>query len=65
MNDLSTLPSCIGYFGMPQPPNGPCEECKYAADCKRVVSKDRVKSLLTRIEKIEALLKGGVTVGVG
>lgn len=57
MND-STLPGCIGYFGKPQPPNGPCKTCKHADICRRVIAKDRLKPLVESFLKCEAILKG-------
>jgi len=35
--NFDTLPGCIGYLGHPIGPNGPCEECGYAAVCKATI----------------------------
>ena len=32
---VESLPGCIGYYGFPLPPNGPCETCKVKELCKR------------------------------
>ena len=54
MND-STLPGCVGYFGKPRGPNGPCETCQYRELCRRVIAKERIKFFIL---KIDAILQG-------
>jgi hypothetical protein len=56
MND-STLPGCIGYYGKPIKPNN-CESCQHAKICKKVVAKDRLKTILIEIEETEEILRG-------
>jgi len=53
----STLPGCIGYYGRPIHPNGPCSSCKYADLCQRVVSKEWLKPLLTMVWEIKAIAR--------
>ena len=52
-----TLPGCFGYYGAPLAPNGPCEKCKFAKECREFVRKDDeiefLKSILATIEKVE------------
>jgi len=31
----STLPGCIGYYGFPTAPNGPCAECPEKRLCRK------------------------------
>lgn len=57
MSDASvfnTLPGCLGYYKNPIPPNM-CESCRYRKVCRRVISMERYKEIL---EKIEKLTKG-------
>jgi len=60
-SDCNTLPGCVGYFGAPLAPNGPCEKCSYAPLCKHVkanfVPKTKLQSILAKIEEIERKLK--------
>jgi len=30
-----SLPGCIGYYGFPLAPNGPCEKCAQADFCRK------------------------------
>jgi hypothetical protein len=30
-----TFPGCLGYYGAPIPPNGPCRDCAYSKACQR------------------------------
>ena len=56
-----TLPGCFGCYGVPIAPNGPCEKCRYAEDCKRYsrdyVPKESVaqvfRDILGIIERVE------------
>jgi hypothetical protein len=63
VNGDSTLPGCIGYFGFPITPNGPCERCGYAKLCRHVrqnfVPKAKLQPILVKIEEMERRLKGG------
>jgi len=57
----STLPGCISNYGVPAPPNGPCEKCSYAQLCKHVkanfVPKTKLQPILAKIEEIEQKLR--------
>jgi hypothetical protein len=61
MSGADTLASCIGYFGAPLAPNGPCENCNHAPLCKHVkanfVPKTKLQPILARLEEIERKLK--------
>jgi hypothetical protein len=57
----STLPGCLGYYGTPLPPNGPCEKCSYAQLCKHVkanfVPKTKLQMVLAKLTEIEGKLR--------
>jgi hypothetical protein len=57
-----TFPCCLGYYGTPLPPNGPCQNCQYASVCAHVtenfVPKARLDPIMARIERIQAILRG-------
>jgi hypothetical protein len=59
MND--SMPGCIGFFGFPIPPNGPCEVCRYKQLCNRVqqkfVPKTKLQPILAKLERLEAVLR--------
>jgi hypothetical protein len=56
------LPGCLGYYGAPVPPNGPCDICRYKRLCRHVkanfVPKVKLDQILERIEEMEARLRG-------
>ena len=57
-----TFPCCLGYYGTPLPPNGPCQNCQYASVCLHVtenfVPKAKLDPIMARIERIQAILRG-------
>lgn len=48
---------CIGYYGFPIAPNGPCSKCKYNVLCQHIrqnfVPKTKLKPILERLEGLE------------
>ena len=44
MAEAATLPGCIGSYGAPVPPNGPCSECSAAQLCKEATKYDDEKT---------------------
>jgi hypothetical protein len=61
MSDNSTLPGCVGFYGAPLAPNGPCEKCSYARLCKHVkvnfVAKTKLQPILALLEDLEQKLR--------
>jgi len=54
----NTLPSCIGYYGKPKRPSGPCQRCPIEEQCKKVVAKERLQPVIEKFLEIEAVLRG-------
>ena len=38
--EVESLPGCVGYYGFPIVPNGPCSECPVREICKRSSKKE-------------------------
>lgn len=49
------IADCIGHFPHAMPPNA-CETCKIRETCKRVVAKERLREIMERIDRIEAIV---------
>jgi len=61
----NSLPECIGYYGKPVPPNGPCEKCKSQELCRKVIAKERLQPILAKIEEAQIVLRCGKTKLIG
>jgi hypothetical protein len=61
MSGADTLPGCIGYFGAPLAPNGPCQKCPHLRLCKHVktnfVPKTKLQPILAKVERLEVAVR--------
>jgi hypothetical protein len=54
-----TLPGCLGRYGAPMPPNGPCREQKMCEHIsKHFIAREELRGILRQVMRIEAILRG-------
>jgi len=55
-------PNCIGFYGTPITPNGPCEKCGYGELCRHVKSnfipRNRLEEILLLLQEAKKILRG-------
>ncbi|MEM1607077.1 MAG: hypothetical protein QXW55_02425 [Candidatus Bathyarchaeia archaeon] len=60
---VETIPGCLGYYGIPLPPNGPCEKCETRELCKytakHFVPKKKLQPIFQRLLALEKSMEEG------